>query len=599
MTFFEPIRVLLVDGCEDRASAITHVLTEDWGADVVPCRDDPHEARAAYYQARRDNPFSFVMVEFGFAGTNHTDLCTELSSFKDTQGILILDKPTLDTRGQDIRVLWARRDMMSDDPDLRDGLLEIFGERPTVARLDYADRKDRTLESQIRHLDPRGKLTVGETTLRKLASQLLPGLGGFTVQRLTQGLSGAMVFLLSCPGYGGPNDPKQFVVKLARCGTREARNCHAEIKNYREIEEALGHRILPLIPRLRCRDADPDNPCPAQADDWLAIMYSYLGEENCIIRDFERFFLDPEACLKEAKRKGLTMAPEVTASELPKRFLDHLFDELKKGLYKDSTPEQRALWNMSEASDTGPRAFPPYRFDRQEQRKIIGSLDLLREYGESLLGKQWRQCRARVRKTAGGNRGSDELGDGLGKHYVLITPVHGDLNAKNMFMELPHYVPFLIDFASFERNGHVLQDYAMVEATIKFALMGREKGNKTKGKDLNIDELQNWCDADDALRQWPGRGEYPEDLPPRGQFVGRAFGLCRQVRNLALNVHRRLMRPWRFRVGSFRLAYDAALLYYTARAISDDSLPRVKRVFAAYSASRIAESLFQSRSRSG
>jgi hypothetical protein len=174
--------------------------------------------------------------------------------------------------------------------------------------------------------------------------------------------------------------------------------------------------------------------------------------------------------------------------------------------------------------------------------------------------------------------------DSVGNPFVALGPVHGDLNSKNMFLELPHFLPFLIDFASFHVKNHVLLDYAMIESAIKFALLGREADYGVDGKDLDVKELPKWLEADEALRQWPKNRGHNEDAATSEDPLERAFGLCAVVRNRARNLQRKVMKKNKYSFAGFCAAYDVALLYHSCRAIGYSTLPHVKRIFAAMSA---------------
>ncbi len=312
-----------------------------------------------------------------------------------------------------------------------------------------------------------------------------------------------------------------------------------------------------------------------------------------MVTDLEQAYLDPATGLSELKVTKPLVQPPAADEELAQHVLGRLFDRLKAWYRRRSLSDALPLWSTDELEEGNPLKFPPYAFRPWEKSKIVESLDALREYGMSLSRAQWKPNRDTALRCIGAGRTLPrELDCLLKPRSTLLTPVHGDLNARNVLFALNHGQPFLIDFACYQSKGHNLQDFARLEVAVKMELMGRE-AEAPEGKDLDMNSFPRWCDAEDWLSGWPDDDSQLSIIAPNHKSVQRAYALCRWVRQAADDVHGRILKT-RHRRSGFRLSYNAALLYHTLRAIGYDSLPHLKRLFAVYCVGVIVQHIGES-----
>jgi hypothetical protein len=175
---------------------------------------------------------------------------------------------------------------------------------------------------------------------------------------------------------------------------------------------------------------------------------------------------------------------------------------------------------------------------------------------------------------------------------VLVSPVHGDLNAKNVFLWLEHPdQPFLIDFPYFQESGHAMQDFARLEVEMKFALMDRQlesPPNRDWAFDLTLTQVPGWCRLESLLHsdRWETAhldcvaGVYPNNILLTLELVRVLRRSAREVQGRDADAQ-----------ASFDNEYLPALLYHTLRAIGFESLVEFKRLVAVRSAARIIEKL--------
>jgi len=583
--------VLIADHDVQRATVIKGALTRQWKAPVTIVHTQENAFQAAEDAEGRREPCQVVMVPLGFGDLGHSEILRRLCRGAGTKGILIDDQPDRQLPGNAPvdDVLIVPKGTPPDDSALLLQLRQIMGARPQrPPTMSNAGRIDAALRLQIRWLDSRGRLDEGKEVLCDLVSQLLPGIKSFEIHRLGQGFSGAKVFRLSYPDSSSPTRRAERILKLTPAQAHQAWKCRHEVRNYPKIAADLGG-VLPMIPELKGIPAGSrDCQVPAENETWLAVMYAFLGGHDLVASDFDQAYLDPATSLSQLRATKPFVKPPAVEAALAQHVLARLLERLEE--WYGRRPFRRALplWSTNELEEGNPLKFPPFAFRLWEKSKIIESLDALQEYGVSLSRAQWKAaCDTALRCIGTGRKLPKQLDCLLNPQPTLLTPVHGDLNAKNVLFALDRGQPFLIDFACYQSEGHNLQDFARLEVAVKMELMGREVG-APEGKDLDINSFPIWCDAEDWLSGWPDDDSQLCELAPDNKSVQRAYALCWQVRKAAGDVHRRILRR-RYSRSTFRLSYNAALLYHTLRAIGYDSLPHLKRLFAVYSARAIVQ----------
>jgi hypothetical protein len=178
--------------------------------------------------------------------------------------------------------------------------------------------------------------------------------------------------------------------------------------------------------------------------------------------------------------------------------------------------------------------------------------------------------------------------------------VHGDLNKGNILWWVDENRPLLIDFATFCEESHTLQDFANLEAQVRFALMDREDDSKLTALDFADEQLKHWKERQTFLvPSYPaGMRAFSESESRNQKHRGckRADELTSLIRREAFSVHTAAVR--RSNVSNlatpqrFDDEYAAALLFPTLRAIGyGDSLSPFKRLLAVHSAARLISRL--------
>jgi hypothetical protein len=152
----------------------------------------------------------------------------------------------------------------------------------------------------------------------------------------------------------------------------------------------------------------------------------------------------------------------------------------------------------------------------------------------------------------------------------------------------------LIDFDTYQPKGHTMQDFAHLEAEIKFALMECETADHLPALDLTDGRLPMWCRAEKHLLNLLMCDDGSTAFRPNGKgndTVRRAVDLIQNViRVEARKVHKARHCTTR-QPQSFAVEYGAALLYFTLRTIGYPRVSGFKRLLAVYSAARLIELL--------
>lgn len=586
MSLYRYKRVLLADENSQRARIVERTLRQYWRASTQVAYSMDEVSVVCEQAHETDRRHDVVMVAFAFGGFKHTKVFKQLGR-AGQKSVLIDDKPDRPLPDNVESLLYVPDDAVIGDPRLRVGLGSIMGNRPpNLPTISNSRTLSRPLRLQIQWLDPQGDPIKGKDILCQLLCQILPDVRSFTVHSIGQGFSGARVFRISCSRNEGPSD---FVLKLTPL--REDWKCEHEVRSCRKIQKTLGRGNVPFVPTVYVIDEGHGmNGPPAQFSGWTAVLYTLLGGDALVTVDFERVFSDPNDCLTKLASTGSPPSPDMNES-LASFFLDKLAEELARLYRVGVRVVYRSLFSVSESQQQRPLSFPPYSFTAWENCKITESIHHLNQYGRSIKRAKWTRNRKLVLSCLSEKATTlEKLQPLFKKRPVLLANVHGDMNANNVLMTLNYGLPFLIDLACFQSEGHIVQDYARLEIAIKIELMGREKIGAPQGLDLNSDTFGKWCTAEDWLCGWPADNVLLKEKVANDSTVVKTYSLCLYVRCLARQVHISILRRLHCKV-NFERSYNAAVLYHTVRAIRYDSLPHLKRIFAVYCAGKVMEQL--------
>ena len=201
----------------------------------------------------------------------------------------------------------------------------------------------------------------------------------------------------------------------------------------------------------------------------------------------------------------------------------------------------------------------------------------------------WADCVEKVRRWIESDRPIVEWL--AGQWPVIVSPVHGDLNANNIFLWLDRGQPFLIDFACYQDAGHTLQDFARLETEVKFVLMDKEDDSEVSALDHAPERLALWRCAEDhqAGPEWASKCRLKG---AHKKYVERAIRLIQFIRNQAQEVHRAAFESQSDHQSiGFLPEYWLPLLYHTLRTIGYDTLSPLKRLLAVYSSAQLIRQL--------
>ena len=326
-------------------------------------------------------------------------------------------------------------------------------------------------------MEPVGSLEV--------VSQIKPGIRQLTLRGIGQGCSGASVFRLHYREAAGGTLSRKRVLKLTP--DQDRAKCEHELRSYGEISKELGDDIFSLVPKIEA--AHGSALVPAEYEGWLGVIYTYLRSKRFALFDLADIYLRPEQCLAEATKAGAVLSSTPLATDLAEHFLNSLSEHLAGwDRSSHSIHKTTVLWVHEKPTNERwqPPQLPPYGFALREKWRIIEALQSVAPYGASLRRCRWRQTSGKVLSCVSpGSRPPRVLRVLTSPQPTLLAHVHGDMNANNVFLALGCNVPFLIDFACYQSQGHVLQDFARLEVALKLELMGREEGTAPPGKDLN------------------------------------------------------------------------------------------------------------------
>jgi hypothetical protein len=492
------------------------------------------------------------------------------------------------------------------------------------------DKNNRILREQIRSLSLKRDVDDGEERLFSLISNCFncKEKEKIQIKELGQGKSGAQVFhLIVVPKVdkaenksaraGAKLKPPEehYILKLSEAG--DSWKLLAEIEGYNNAKKSTAYSIYKKhVPDLKeayfpkYGKDKTEYKHIASSFKWDAIYYDYLDAnvlkhclalETALISDTEKLKRKTE----EAKRSTYTIAsakPEdIAAFRLT--FLEHVIDGLCNLWYLNEelvSRKSKALWKNGNAPDREHVTFPSYCFTERIRYRIqafLGGSEA--EIGRRLLkGKlippsisltNWDDCCDKVLKFMALKK-ENNLGVLKQKKPVILSPVHGDLNANNVFLWLKsEKFPFLIDLPFYQDKGHAMQDFARLEVELKFVLMDRQEDSPPEqlpAFDETPVQIPLWWQLENRLLDGGGGDWYSVGFKDN---VVMTYQLVELIRRKAKMVQQQEIPG--SAPDEFESEYLPALLYHTIRAISYTSLSIFKRLLAVYSAGSILRKL--------
>jgi hypothetical protein len=484
--------------------------------------------------------------------------------------------------------------------------------------------RDPSLREQVRSLSKSRDLKEGEELIGKMVRDFFQDCEAVWVGKLVQGKSGAKVFRIF-PGIRDPVSGKidhrgfdsEHVLKL----TRESWKVLLEGQGHDGARDTLAKKYISHIaerkspPEELYDEADKATRYAVAENRWYGLCYDFLGEadssparskgktlgkfidlQSALVSDPTTFSdrtkdtrFDPELVTAE-HGSGEKDATANRVSKERERIFRAQLNWLCKIWYKgpDAKRQIRSLWDFADREKEGYPQAPPYRLSGITKGYILRFLDDpdFTMIGHSLFGDDWMTHTERVLRFV---EMPDAKSHALRLEYsVVVSPSHGDLNASNILLWLEQEEhPFLIDLATYSREGHALQDFAKLETEIKFSVMDRQQGlrcDQSWAYDLTHSQLPLWIKVEDYLL---GNWKANEDLGSDGyqEHVKFCLHLTRLIREHAEEVQGQEIDPPP--TLSFDEEYRVPLLHHTLRAISYDTLSTFKRLLAVYSASHL------------
>jgi Ternary complex associated domain 9 len=485
---------------------------------------------------------------------------------------------------------------------------------PRLPKIYWLPENARILEAQIRLLSDGRDLEEGKVTLKELIYKSLK-CDQAEIRPLGQGRSGASVFRVC---YRENDKEKEFVLKL--CDGQKPENLEKikhEVEGYQKAERVLSiPQYNKHVPTLREAPGSnsPNDPLfkhivNDEANRWHAISYDFLGGEQfgSFLQLETALTADPEELqeaiaqplIKKAVEKEVEDVSGSTAlrnlliiRETRIHVLEIILDWLCNHWYKHGVrakSEERQLWNFDPVSHDKYAPRPPYSLSRNSKEEILNFLASREaKLGERLIS-DWDSVHHTVWGFIEGKMILQKL---RRRAKVVISPVHGDLNANNVLLWLNERQPFFIDFPFFQENGHALHDLAQLEVEIKFSLMDRQGGSplyKLRAYDHTYSQMALWEELENHLRKEKYWREVKGEWSSTNYVdnVALCLEMVQEVRKRAYDVRNQILGS--SSDGVFFDEYYPALLYHTLRAIGFESLSVFKRLLAVYSAGKIIE----------
>lgn len=455
-------------------------------------------------------------------------------------------------------------------------------EPPEVPTLDELIRDDdpdsKRLQRLVKHLGPDGLEVI-----RQLVFQIFPeARGKVKLGWIGEGYSSSQLLKIEFTEAGGQ---RHRVLKLTPA--TGGQKCVDELKHYPRSTPEDVKKYGQLVPQIFWNQSGAGirggRPGPAQCGDWVGLAYDFVDDETQRFCDLAKaYFAQDDPCFKAIGDREQDPAEQV---------LELCLRGIRAEWYSKGKFKTRKLWVADRKPPKRGPWMPPYGFSAEEKRERAKALRKLERYKESVLGT-FSGAIDRVYEVVweGLSFRRKDLCDGI---PVMLSQIHGDMNGGNLRCALDHQQGFFIDLACYRTLSHTLQDFARLEAEIKYMCMDSEPHDGNAHQDLAPDLFLHWCSIEDVLvhDDWRHGLRIASTHSPQ---VHRAIRLIEFIRREAWKTQDgRAKKLHRTDLGldQFVPAYQAALLYETIHAITFDALPIVKRLLAVCSAAKLAEIL--------
>lgn len=462
---------------------------------------------------------------------------------------------------------------------------------------------DPALREQLRTLSDRRSLREGKNQLAWMLSDLFE-CESVVIGKLGQGKSGSRVFRVT-PSNRSPRlkarEIGDYVLKVTP--NKDVWKLRSEVAGHilatallrpdLDGDRFTQHATRIEEPRQSIDDTDHHLRYAVSHNKWLALCYKFLGKRK------KGRFVDLETMLIAApddldrRISGTDFESNHNGGSTAfarKKALDETLRWLSALWYKalsDRVP--RPLWDCKDRPTEQYPELPPYQLSGNSKEYIIGFLDSRdAEMGKAFFDK-WKNRVELVQRFVERSRNGTERV--FKRQPVVVSPVHGDLNTKNVLLWLDKTLslPFLIDFAMFQELGHTLQDFAKLETEVKFSIMDRQEGapvQRLPAADHTYSQIFLWKQLEDHLlgTHWR-RKKDPWSKAGYKANVEECLCHIQLIRGYAEQVQLQDLRlkPTQ----SFLDEYRPALMFHTLKAIGYEDLPVFKRLLAIYSASSL------------
>lgn len=466
-----------------------------------------------------------------------------------------------------------------DDITLEQELRQLLGPSPSPPRISLLNRLDDRVRRLIAGLGPSGM-----QALREVVFQLFPGSRTAKIGWVGEGYSNSRLFSLVYRD--GQGNTTNRVLKLTPVSERQ--KCVDELDRYPELPDSMYGRLIPRIFRNESGGGTQSGePGVAEFGEWVGVAYEFIGSENEPFCDLAQSYLRPDdPCFESIPNR----------EDPAKYVITCCLQSMRIDWHAHCRFEDRHVWSgETDDARSGRDGFPPYRLKLPEKRDHAKCISTLGRYGRTLLPHWEEDVQDLSRICWEGLQIPNSIAPD-GKMPMLLSQVHGDLNGGNIRCNIARNHAFLIDLAWYRESSHTLQDFARLEIELKFVLMDSGQGCG-KWMDLPPQLLDSWIEVESVLCNDTWTAPLNVSSTSISRCGARAIGLVEFVRRQAFGLHNELVDRSHASVtrGHFILAYLAALLYGTLRAVAFTTLPIVKRVFAVHSAAAIVRRLESSR----
>lgn len=448
---------------------------------------------------------------------------------------------------------------------------------------------DPILSVQLKSMCPDEFNDIRKEVLRSLVLRFRRHCCKIRVKRMTQGYSGSLVLRLDLEYAGAAlgverreDSPRCVLMKVST--ERDLWKARRPGDHWERIEKELTrHGLTQYAPKaLRPHVPYEETPFLVKFNSFYAEFWQFLGDEAGRFADWDEVYWHEDSSLP-------------TAREL----LEKSIKLLRKAWYdKAIWSEGRVLWTGDDIHWPTANASPPYGLSAWWKAKILASMAELDRLGKRLRPNTWRADCGAVQSWL-----TVELPPNCvatTEERVLLSAIHGDLNIGNILWWVDDNRPMLIDFATYQSKAHALQDFANLEAQVKYALMDREHGSKHSALDYSDEQITAWHErlavlVPDAPREMRTFDQL-NSRKKKSSGMNQAEGLIHLIRQQAYNVFdAAVIRSGQSApAGRFCDEYAAALLFATLKAIGfDNSLSPFKRLLAVQSSARLIARLNQ------